>query len=311
MHPVSILIILIAGVLMIGWTFQALAQSVIVSVVHAPPLTVAAVIISPIAGSAFTDSPITVSGSCPDSSYVNLYDNNSFIGAAWCSAGNTWQIVAGLSSGQNNLLAQDYNITNDEGPASPAEAVSFMPPSPVFEQSNLPAGAVPTSEFTTPAYPALVVGADFYYQVFSSASTFSSVVSITDGVPPYTLIITWGDNANSTIKLATSSSLTILHKYKTPGYYPVIVNVSDAKGQKKTIQLAALIAPAGASGAINFNTKTPAASSSVPKVSAKAKKWLWLAWPAYAAVALMLVSYWVGERKEYSKLVKRHHSAAR
>jgi hypothetical protein len=312
MHPISVFIILIAGVLMVGWTLQAMAQSVIVSVVHAPPLSQGAIITSPLNGSAFTESPITVSGTCPDNSYINLYDNDSFNGAAWCSAGNSWQIVANLSSGNNSLLAQDFNVTDDQGPTTPAVEVSYTPPTPVFESSSLPAGVSPATGFSAPTYPPLVVNTDFNYQVFAVGSNFSWTISVTDGVPPYSLVIVWGDNSSSTIKLATSSSLTIQHKYKTSGYFPVIINITDAKGQKKTVQLAALIAPVGASGVINFNStgQAPSSPAPAPKLSVKAKKWLWLAWPAYAAVALMLVSYWVGERKEYSKLVKKSRSAA-
>lgn len=309
LHPISLMVILVTGVLMAGWTFQAMAQSVIVSIVHAPELSQGAVINNPTDGSIFSQSPITLSGSCPDNSYINLYDNNNFSGVAWCSANGSWQIVADLYSGNNVLLAQDFNTTADEGPATAPIEISYTPPVPMFEQSTLPAGSsAALPQVSTPGSPVLSVETNFSYQVFSLDTPFSWTITIKSGVPPYKLLISWGDGQNSTQAQADVRPATISHKYSRAGYYPVVVNIIDAKNQTRTIQLAALIAPPGAGGVINFNNLSKPPTIAAPTL--KKTQWLWLAWPAYAAVLLMLVSYWMGERKEYNRLVKRHRPAA-
>jgi hypothetical protein len=314
MHPLSLLVVLSSGVLMGGWTYQALADTEILSVVHAPPLSQGAEINSPQTDAAFTDSPITVSGNCPDNSYVNIYDNNNFGGVAWCSAAGNWQIVTDLYSGQNNLLAQDFNATDDQGPATPAIEVSYTPPALVFEQPSQISSLSPGTEVITPSYTALEVATNFNYQVFSAGSNYSWTIQVGGGVRPYKVLVNWGDANTTTVNLAAGPSLTIEHKYKTPGYYPVIVNITDAKYQKRTIQLAALIAPADAGGTINFNNqpKSPAHSSlPAPAAVTKTKTLLYVAWPAYAVIILMLVSFWFGERKEYTKLFKHRHPTTR
>jgi hypothetical protein len=86
----------------------------------------------------------------------------------------------------------------------------------------------------------------------------------------------------------------------------------DASGTTKTLQLAALIKPPGASGVINFNALTNAPTAeptgAIKTLAMKTKSWLWLAWPTYIIIVLMLVSFWLGEREEYQHFFTRHRT---
>ncbi|HEY4963350.1 MAG TPA: hypothetical protein VIH90_01505 [Candidatus Saccharimonadales bacterium] len=323
LHPMTIMVVLIVGVLMIGITFRTMAQT-ISATVEAPSLTTGAAILSPTDGATLSAQTITVTGNCPDNSYVKLSVNNTFSGVAWCASDNTWLIQTSLSVGQNTLLAQDYNVTDVPGPVTSAVNVSYtepiasvLPPAPQPQvtrndsQTAISIGSAVANTGDT-GLP-VVLSSDFHYQAFDSSSDFSWTFDLSGGTPPYILTVDWGDGTNSTIDVPTDPVIVLHHKYANPGYYPLLIKTSDAKGSLKTLQLAALIKPVGASGLVNFNTINTlhdtklSHQSSFSSFMGRVKSWLWLAWPTYLIVLLMVISYWLGEKTEYQLLFKRRH----
>jgi hypothetical protein len=131
LQPITVLLLLCVGVLLCALTIRALAADTVTTtaVVPAPPLTQPADITNPTDGYQTTTQAITVSGTCPNNSYVNLSDNNIFTGTDTCASG-TFQISLDLLSGSNQLQVQDYNITNTAGPASSPIVVIYTPPTP-------------------------------------------------------------------------------------------------------------------------------------------------------------------------------------
>src|SRR4051794_36918893 len=100
LHPATIFGLICCGVFIVGWTFRALADSYDVSAKVA--LTRGAHIVQPAANGTFTASPISVSGDCPDYSYVKIYRNGSFAGVAYCGSGS-YQLNVSLIPGLNTL----------------------------------------------------------------------------------------------------------------------------------------------------------------------------------------------------------------
>src|ERR1700722_12781423 len=95
LHPASVLMLLCAVVLIGGLTYNAAAATIISSEVFAPALTTGATIGSPTDGSVFTtQAPITVSGACPDESYVEIFVNGAFGGIGLCGSDHTYRIQA-------------------------------------------------------------------------------------------------------------------------------------------------------------------------------------------------------------------------
>src|SRR4051812_43608445 len=84
--PAVVFILLCLGVLLVGWTFLAVADDVHVSAkVSAPPPTGSATIVTPTDGQRFSAVPITVTGTCPSDgsgAYIKLYRNDFFSGSA-------------------------------------------------------------------------------------------------------------------------------------------------------------------------------------------------------------------------------------
>jgi len=298
LHPITMLLVLAVGVLVFEWTYRVVADTISVSAsVPAAPLTSPAVITSPTNGFTFNNQNILVEGYCPDSSYVNIYDNDLFSGVSVCTTGGTFQLQLSLYLGTNVLVARPYNITNQPGPNSPDVDVTYA----------LPATATPP---TTPVLPLLVVS-NFQYQTFAVNNTFTWQIQIKGGSPPITLTINWGDGKKSQVITDAHGYLIIKHTFSQQGYYPVIIKAIDSSGNTHILQLAALIRNPNAANiySTNYTLPTPTPTG-LMKFFETARNWLWVAWPSLVIIGLMIASFWLGERQEYRDALFRHHRGA-
>jgi hypothetical protein len=318
LHPISVMVILCAGVLIVGWTYQTVADYYsLTATVAATPLTQGAVITSPVNNAIVRTSPITVSGTCPYPSYVKLYRNSTFSGVAWCLSNDTFSISSSLFVGQNDLRAQDYNITDQPGPATPSVTVNYAPPSVSVVPG--PNNTIKTtSPQASPPQPPLFIASDFHYQTFTQGSTFSWSLQVDGGKAPYTLFIDWGDGQSSSLYFTTDPTFNISHTYSKPGYYVVTVTVTDSTGAKSVLQLAALIKSKSGSNVFapvtTSKCASPGSGASCETTSGGSSFWplfsflpksLLILWPAFVAVLLMLISFWLGERQEYAVLRRK------
>jgi hypothetical protein len=152
LHPFSVMVILCAGVLIAGSTFQGLAASYDVSAsVYADLPSSPAIITDPVDTQHFSSTPIQVSGSCPPASYVKVYRDGAFSGAGLCS-GTTFHIQTGLHVGANSLQAKVFNLTDNEGPASSPITVYYdqtavVPAPPVAPPTELQIANIESGEF--------------------------------------------------------------------------------------------------------------------------------------------------------------------
>lgn len=120
LHPATIFMLLCVGVFLVAWTFRTFAQNITVTAsIFAPLPSSPATITYPVSDVHFTTATLTLTGSCPSDSYVELYRNNAFSGLANCGPGvTTYVIVSDLSLGSNVLYAKVFNVTDNEGPQS-------------------------------------------------------------------------------------------------------------------------------------------------------------------------------------------------
>jgi len=302
LHPFSVFLILCMVVFVLDWTFRVIADSYTVTAeVLAPALQEGATITSLTNNEIVTSAPITISGTCPSDSYVNLYINGLFTGSDFCTY-QTFAIAADLFVGENTITAKDFNVTNQQGPTTPSFDVTLLLPTLVSRSSSK--NPIPTP---TP----IVLVSNYYYQTFITNHLFSWQISISGGNPPYSINTSWGDGNSSTLKLDSASSFTITHKYTKPGYYTILVSVNDTSQDQRIMQLATLIK----------NLNSPSLLSTTPKAGPpiattytvngldnffeSSKTWLWAAWSSLVVVLLMLISFLLGEREQRSELLKR------
>jgi hypothetical protein len=307
-HPVTLFFLLCLGVLIIGWTYRVVADFYTVTAeVQAAILTQPAIITSPPDGYDTSTELLTVSGTCPYGSYVNLYDNAVFSGVAWCAQGGTFSIQMDLSVGQNNLTVQDYNITNDPGSTASGITVIYGPIVPSPSSPASPTSPTQTTKTIVPelTYPPLDLRSTFLFQTFLERHQFSWKIDVSGGKAPYIINVTWGDDQTTAYSLTKAGSINITHVYNKGGYYTILVEGVDSVGDQKILQLAALILYPGQSGfTLTPNTRPPPSGGlSIGKLFSN-NKWLIVAWPSYLIILLMATSFWLGERREYDKLLR-------
>jgi len=184
LQPITILVLICVGVLLCGLTLRALAATVTTNaVVPAPPLTQPAGITDPTDGYQTATQAIIVSGTCPSSSYVNLSDNNIFIGSDICASG-AFQISLDLTPGSNQLQAQDYNITNAAGPVSSPIVVIYTPPTvPPASNTSSP------SPVTTPTQLVVLQDDTTVPYTLNQTPVISSRPTLAGIAPPYSHVI--------------------------------------------------------------------------------------------------------------------------
>jgi hypothetical protein len=302
--PAVAFILLAIGVLLLGWTFQATADDIHVTAKVSAPLPIGpAVITSPGDGSRFSDVPITVSGTCPTDTYIEIYRNDFFSGTAICSTDGNFTLDIDLFPGQNKLEAKVFNITDDEGPASAPITVFYdVPQQPTGSSAGGEAGtsqsAPPAATLQPAAVPPLTLKTDFGYKGYKVGQSIEWSFEINGGVPPYAVNIDWGDGTNTVVSQKEAGKVSINHRYKkvgdsTHGSYKVKAKASDSEGRQTFLQLFLIIVPSGVPGFV---------SNTLPAGPHFSVSWLKLLWPAYAVVVLMAISFWLGEREELVEL---------
>ena len=175
LHPLSILVILCAGVFIAGWTFRTIADSYTVTAsVLAPVPPNPATITYPVDQTHFTSTPVAISGVCSPNTYVELYVNGNFSGMSNCGASVTsYQISADLSPGTNTLYTRIFSVTNNEGPESAQITVFYdLPPTPPPPVPNSPPASLEVISQDGTSYRA------------GSVAVVSSYPTITGLAPP-------------------------------------------------------------------------------------------------------------------------------
>jgi hypothetical protein len=259
--PLAVLVLAV-GVLLATFTIKAQAappppeaSSISLSgAVPAPPPKTSATILSPTNNQHFSTTPITVTGTCPKGTLVEIYKSNIFAGSTPCDGSGNFSLQIDLLFGQNSLTAQVYDSLNQAGPVSK--------PVVVFYDSAL-AQASPTT-FLSFSGAQLLLQTDAAYR--GSFPNQSLNVPIT--------VIARGDN----------STFNASHVYKRPGTYKITLQGSDSKHLVAYLSVAAII---------NGKPDLVASTAANPPSSK-----LLLLWPLLAIAVTMVVSFWLGERRE-------------
>lgn len=288
--PLIALLFICAGVYLAAATFNVNAASLFVTAkVHAPFVTSPAAITSPVNGNYFTSGLITVKGNCPDNAaYVEIVRNQIMSGVAICNDNRNFQLSIDLLPGQNELTAQAFNITDDEGPVSPTTVVFYNPAltGPYQSGSVLP----------------LLLQTNFLYRGYYVGQELSWPIALSHGLAPYTLNIDWGDSLHDVINRASDGDFYIQHTYTSSGNYKndfeIKVAASDSDNQKAYLQFFVIVN--------SKNSPLPAYNIyNKPPPSLGGKSWLVYAWPSYAGVLTLTTTFWLGERQELILLKKR------
>lgn len=142
----------------------------------------------------------------------------------------------------------------------------------------------------------------FKYRVFQVGQAFQWTINVSGGQPPYTAYVAWGDGNSSIIQVGDAQSFTISHVYFLVNDPTIKITLTDASGASTLLQLTAVIkAMSLPGGVISGGTSSSSTTSSLTGL----QKWLWLVWPVYGTVVMMVVSFWLGEYQESFKLRRK------
>jgi hypothetical protein len=306
--PFISLILLSIGVLLIGWTFQAGATDIHVTAkVSAALPSGPASILNPADGEHFKDVPITVSGTCPTDTYVNIYRNDFFSGTAMCTTDGNFELNIDLFPGANKLEAKVFNITDDEGPqSSPITVYYDVPEQPAQQPSstNQTPATTPSNVSSPQASTGVTpfsIKSDFAYRGYQVGQNAELIFEASGGEPPYALNIEWGDGTNTVVSKKEAGKISVNHRYKKAGdrtnsSFVVKISGSDSKGRYSYLQLFLIVNPAGVTGFV---------ANTLPSGPHINSSWFKFIWPAYIIVILMAVSFWLGEHEELIELKNR------
>ena len=260
---------------------EAGSVSVTGTLPKAPP-KVAATIGSPSNNQHFNTSPITVSGTCPENTVVEIFKNDIFAGSTPCEDGGNYQIQVDLLFGQNVLVARVYDVLNQAGPDSNSVTVFY---------DGLPGQAAPLSLFNF-SDRQLLINTDAVYRGVFPDQQLNVPISILGGTSPYALNVEWGDSSNKVIPRGDNLVFNASHVYRKAGTYQISLQASDSRGAVAFLTVAAIV-----------NGQPPVVAGITPKSPVNK---LLVLWPLYVATATIVLSFWLGERREKRVLMHAH-----
>lgn len=247
------------------------------------PPTTAATIDSPTNQKRFSTTPVTISGTCPAGTLVELFKNDIFAGSTLCSEDGKYSLDIDLLIGQNKLVARVYDALNQPGPDSNVVTVFY---------DALPSQASPLTSLDFGGAQ-LLLNTDAVFRGVFPNQELNVPIDILGGAPPYAVNVQWGDSTNKVLPRKDNVSFIATHAYKKPGTYQVSLQASDASGRVAFLTVAVIV---------NGQPAPPAASS---ESTGTPTNTLLALWPLYTASVAVVVSFWLGERREKHILAKR------
>lgn len=249
------------------------------------PPTEAPTIDKPTNGQRFSTSPITVAGTCPKGTLVEVFKNNIFAGSTPCLDGETYTLDIDLLIGKNVLVARVYDDLNQAGPDSNKVTVYYDALAPQ-------AGPLTSLDF---GGAQLLLNTDAVFRGVFPNQTMRVPIDILGGTPPYAINVQWGDSNNKVVPRKNNLGFTVDHVYARAGTYQVTIQGSDANGRVAFLTVAAIV---------NGQPSSAAGSSEATGVSNTVLTRLLALWPLYTSVVAIAFSFWLGERREKYLLMR-------
>ena len=281
--PLAILVVLV-GVVMAIYSAPAFSAASpgpesgsigISGTIPKVPPKVAATINVPSPQKHFSVSPITVSGTCPAKTLVEIYKNDIFAGSTPCDDNGTYSIEIDLLFGQNTLIAKVYDVLNQAGPDSNSVTVFY---------DVLPAQSAALSPFNF-GDKQLLLNTDAVYRGVFPDQMLNVPISIIGGVSPFALNVEWGDGTHKVIPRGDNLVFNAAHAFKKPGTYKINLEATDSHNNVAFLDVAAIV------------NGQPAVIAGSGTTKSHMNKFLVL-WPMYASATTVVFSFWLGERRE-------------
>ena len=245
------------------------------------PPTVSATITKPSKGQHFSTSPIEVAGTCTKTTLVEVFKNNIFGGSVPCDDTGHYSLSVDLLYGKNVLVARVYDVLNQAGPDSQKITVYYD------------ASAAQGDGFTSLNFSdtQLLLNTDAVFRGTFPGQSLTMPVQVLGGTPPYAFNTEWGDSHNSVYSRKSNSNFNASHTYTKPGTYQITIQGTDSSGRVAFLTVAAVV-----NGQVTPVSDTGSKSGDGQQSTVVTK--LLLLWPLYVALVSVVISFWLGERRE-------------
>lgn len=256
-------------------------QNSVHAVVAGPAPTTPPAITNITQGAVYINSdPVSVNGTCPADTLVKIFKNEVLSGAVLCQ-NSRFSVQIDLFLGTNTLIVRAYNNLNVMGPES----------APVVVSKTIP--GINPADFGKQFF----VTSDIYYKGVNAGEALNWPLVLSGGQAPYAVSVAWGDGKTDLISRGTEGSFTLQHTYQKPGNgykgsYDVTIISTDAVGNKSFIHLVSVVG--GEQPGIAVSIKQGYDLSGTLRV----------AWQVMLVALLLVLSFWLGERRELRLLTK-------
>lgn len=246
-------------------------------------------------GTLTVDSKPTISGVAPPHSRVFVaISSRPYTCTTTADTLGYWSCsIAGLPAGEHTV---DITATTPEG-------VQL-----IFPPFKIVVSAMPSAAAS--AIPPLFLSSSYSYSVHNVGQIVTYAVSIVGGHLPYAFVVNWGDGTTELSLRENAGTFNLSHTYgwvNAPRTTKrVQVQAVSADGQSALLQLDTILRNPAYSGAIANITR----SSGLWGVFDALRPWLWLLWPGYLIIVLLVISFWLGEHEELLLIRKRRRLAA-
>lgn len=284
--PLGVLLLLVGFILTIYSVSAASPPPIDSSVgltgtMPGPAPTIAATIAQPSDQQHFSTSPITVKGSCPQNTVIEVFKNDIFGGSTLCNSNGTYSIDVDLLFGKNTLIVRVFDALNQPGPDSTSLTVFY---------DVLPPQTSPLSALSFSGAQ-LLLNTDAIYRGVFPDKEFNMPVDILGGTPPYAVNVQWGDSNNKVVPRADNATFRLAHAYRKPGTYQISLQATDSTGRVAFLGVAAIVngqpSSSAAGGANGSGSSGPSGLGQVLAL-----------WPVYTSLVAIVISFWLGERRE-------------
>jgi len=231
----------------------------------------------------FSTTPITVTGTCPATTLVELFKNDIFAGSTPCNDKGTYSLDIDLMIGPNKLVAKVYDALNQPGPDSNIVNVYY---------DALPNQSSSIKSLNFDGSQLILITNAVFRGAFPNQE-LSIPIDIIGGTPPYAVNVQWGDSTNKVISRNDNVEFNAAHTYTKAGIYQVSLQASDSTGRVAFLTIAVIV-----NGEVS--------SANAGTVSTTTTNQLLVLWPLYAAAVAVVISFWLGEQREKRVLRTRN-----
>ncbi len=236
-------------------------------------------------GQNFTSAdPIQVGGRCASGMIIKIFKNQVLSGSTLCR-NNAFSIQSDLFVGANSIVARAHNVSNKAGPDSTPINVRLV-------LDGRGTANDPVNPFGGPAGQ-LYISTEQSHVGVNPGDPITWPISVNGGRAPFAINISWGDRTTELVSRSTDGTFEVKHRYKEPGTYQVVVDATDQLGNKAKLELVAIAGmPQATAGS---------QQKSGPTANGLVKPSLLI----LGALILLVVAFWLGEKREEYIMKKR------